>query len=196
MMRVIEKTCSGCVMSSPNKMYQLIKHSLGYVDDKRQYSNDWNDKKIETIIKKLTQVAQSWKQWLYTTNRKLEISKCGIYIIEWIFDDDGRVTLVPMHYIELFTLTSSFADSKYIIKILSNDDCMKYLGIQSDPWRNQDAQYKSSIDIAKISTRTLDINLFGRYHAELYINAHLHPKNILFFNCSSLSNEQYIYINK
>ena len=37
MMRVIEKTCSGCVMSSPNKMYQLIKHSLGYVDDKRQY---------------------------------------------------------------------------------------------------------------------------------------------------------------
>ena len=34
MMRVIEKTCSDCVMSSPNKMYKLIKHILGYVDDK------------------------------------------------------------------------------------------------------------------------------------------------------------------
>ena len=81
MMRVIEKSCSGCVLSSPNQLYQLTKHILGFVDDKRQYSNDWNENKLATIITQLKQVAQSWEYLLYTTDRKLEISKCGIYII-------------------------------------------------------------------------------------------------------------------
>ena len=36
-------------MSSPNKMYQLIKHILGYVDDKGQYSNDWNDERESMV---------------------------------------------------------------------------------------------------------------------------------------------------
>ena len=40
MMRVIDFFCSGCVISSPNQLYQLKKHVLGFVDDKRQYSND------------------------------------------------------------------------------------------------------------------------------------------------------------
>ena len=43
MMRVIEKSCSGCVMSNPNQLYQLTKHILGFVNDKRQYSNDWKE---------------------------------------------------------------------------------------------------------------------------------------------------------
>ena len=81
MMRVIEKSCSGCKMSSPNQLYQLTKQILGFVDDKRQYSNDWNENKLATIITQLKQVAQLWEYLLYTTDGKLEISKCGIYII-------------------------------------------------------------------------------------------------------------------
>ena len=37
MMRVVEKSCSECVMNSPKQLYQLTKHILGFVDDKRQY---------------------------------------------------------------------------------------------------------------------------------------------------------------
>ena len=82
MMRVIEKSCSGCVISSSDQLYQLTKHILGFVDDKRQYSNEWNENKLVTIITQLNQAAQSWEQLLYTTSGKLEISKCGIYIME------------------------------------------------------------------------------------------------------------------
>ena len=46
---------------------------------------------------------------------------------------------------------------------------MKYLEIQSVPLGNQDSQYKSSINIAKTGTRTLDTNPFGKYYAKLYI---------------------------
>ena len=98
MMRVIEKTCSGCEMSSPNRMYKLIKHILAYIYiyDKRQYSNDRNNNKIKTIIKRLQKAAQSWEYLLDTIGGKLEISKCGIYIMKWTFHDDGRVIFVPM----------------------------------------------------------------------------------------------------
>ena len=40
MIRVIKTFCSGCVVSSPNQLYQLTKHILGFVDDKQQYSNN------------------------------------------------------------------------------------------------------------------------------------------------------------
>ena len=82
MIRVIEKSCSGCVMSSPNQLYQLTKYVLGFVDDKRQYSNDWKENNLAKIVTQLKHAAQSWEHLLYTTGGKLEISKCGIYIME------------------------------------------------------------------------------------------------------------------
>ena len=81
--------------------------------------------------------------------------------MEWKFHDDGRVILAPMPDIEPFTITSSFDKSHYIIKLLSNNECIKYLGIQSTPSRNQDSKFHSSITTAKLGARTLDTNPFG-----------------------------------
>ena len=52
--------------------------------------------------------------------------------MEWTFNDDGRVNLANMPDIDPFTITSSFDKSQYVIELLSNNECMKYLGIQSD----------------------------------------------------------------
>ena len=64
------------------------------------------------------------------------------------------------------------------------------------PPGNQDSQFHSSITTAKLGARTLDTNPFGRYHAKLYLNTHINPKIYFPFTCSSLSNQQYIDINK
>ena len=112
------------------------------------------------------------------------------------FHDDGRVFLAPMPDIEPFIITSSFDKSHYVIKLISNNECMKYLRIKSAPSGNQDSQFHSSITTAKLGARTLDTNPFGRYHAKLYLNTHLNPKLYYPFTCSSLSNQQYIDINK
>ena len=116
--------------------------------------------------------------------------------MEWKINDDGRVIPDLMPDIEPFTIISSFDDTKYVIKILSNNDCMKYLGIQSTPSGNQDSQYKSLINIAKTGVHTQDTNLFDNYYAKLYLNTHLNPKFYYPFICFSLSNKQYIDINK
>ena len=130
-------------MLSPNKVYRLKKCIIGCVDDKRQYLNDWDKNKLETITKQLQIVVQSCEHLLYTSGGKLERSKCGLYLIEWKFYVDGRVILAPRPNIAPFTITSSFDDTQYVITLLSNNDCMKYLGIQYAPSGNQYSQYKS-----------------------------------------------------
>ena len=40
------------------------------------------ENKLSIIITQLKHAAQSWEHLLYTTGGKLEISKCGIYIME------------------------------------------------------------------------------------------------------------------
>ena len=95
--------------------------------------------------------------------------------MEWTFHDDGRVILANIPDIDPFTITSSFDKSQYVIEPLSNNECMKNLGIQSAPSGNQDAQYQSSISTAKLGARTLDTNPFGRYHAKVYLNTHINP---------------------
>ena len=49
--RVIETTCTGFSIISPNQQYNWEKHTIRYVDDKLQYSDDWNNNKLETVIK-------------------------------------------------------------------------------------------------------------------------------------------------
>ena len=58
--------------------------------------------------------------------------------MEWILHNNGQVVLAPMCDIEPFTITSSFDKYYYIIKLSSNNECMKYLGIESTPSENQD----------------------------------------------------------
>ena len=101
--------------------------------------------------------------------------------------DDGRVFLAPMPDIDPFTITSSFDNIKQVIKLLSNNPCIKYLGIQSIPSENQDSQFKFLIKITKTGARALDMNPFGRYYVKLYLNNHLNPKIYYPFTYSSLT---------
>ena len=115
--------------------------------------------------------------------------------MEWKFHDDGRVILAHMSDITPFTIVSSFDNTKYVIKLLSNNDCMKYLGIQSTPLGNQNSQYKLSINCKDRCTYSRH-RYFGRYYAKLYLNTHLNLQLYHPFTCSSLSHKQYIDIIK
>ena len=65
-MKFIEKKCEGCQMNSPNKKIKWIKYIMGFVDDKRQYANDWNNSNLTNALKKLHHAAQIWEYLLFT----------------------------------------------------------------------------------------------------------------------------------
>ena len=80
-MKVIEKKCEGCQMNSPDKKIQSIKYILGFVDDKRQYSNDWNNSNLTNALNKLHHTAQPWQHLQFKSGGKLKINKCKVYIM-------------------------------------------------------------------------------------------------------------------
>ena len=70
-------------MTSPNKKIVWKKNSLGYIDNKRKYTNDWLINNLQYITQKIQHATQSWKHLLFTSNGKLEITKYDFNAIEW-----------------------------------------------------------------------------------------------------------------
>ena len=60
---------------NPNKDTTYTKRMLGFLDDKSQYANDWDNNTIKKIIKNIQHAAQSWQEILHTSGGKLEILK-------------------------------------------------------------------------------------------------------------------------
>ena len=172
-------------MSSLDHQLNWNKYIIGYVNDNRQYSNNWKYNTLQQIITQLQFVSQSWEHLIFTSGGKFEISKCRLYIIEWKFHADDGVFLEPLSNVGPFTIVSSFYNTKYDIQFLFNNSYMKYLGIQSTPSKKQDILFNSSMTTAKTGARTLDIKPFEGYHANIYLNNHLNSKLYFPFTCPS-----------
>ena len=56
---------------------QRLKTIIGFVDDKRQYTNDWINNDFNTATTNLQEAAQGWEHLLHTTGGQLELSKCA-----------------------------------------------------------------------------------------------------------------------
>ena len=76
MMKIIEKS-KGCYMSLPDGFFG-IKHILGFVDDKREYANDWFENLLPKSIKRLHTTAKSWEKLLFISAGKLEMGKYAV----------------------------------------------------------------------------------------------------------------------
>ena len=48
---------------------------------------------MHNILSTLQHTSQTWKQLLATTGGKLEIPKCAVYTLKWIFDAHGIPSL-------------------------------------------------------------------------------------------------------
>ena len=51
----------------------MEKTIIGFVDDKRQYTNDWINNDLNTATTNLQEAAQGWKNLLHTTGGQLEL---------------------------------------------------------------------------------------------------------------------------
>ena len=60
----LEKQNKGCTILSPDNSIKWKKTIIGFVDDKRQYTNDWKINSLFTAANKLQSVAQTWDTYL------------------------------------------------------------------------------------------------------------------------------------
>ena len=81
MITTIEKEYKGCNMSSSAKSISWTKFIIGFIDDNRQYSNDWINNDILNVLNKIKLSTQSWENLLHTGGGSLEMSKRALYLI-------------------------------------------------------------------------------------------------------------------
>ena len=80
MISTFEKLDKGCTITSPNK--NIIKKTIiRFVDDKRQYTNDWINICLLATTNNLQDAAQGWEYLFYTTGGQLELTKCVCFCI-------------------------------------------------------------------------------------------------------------------
>ena len=53
MITTIEKEYKGCNMSSPDYSISWTKFIIGFIDDNRQYSNDWINNDTSNVLNKI-----------------------------------------------------------------------------------------------------------------------------------------------
>ena len=83
MMETLEQLKKVCILMSSNKQITWEKTIIGFVDDKRQYTNDWINNDLDTTNTNLQEASQVWEHLLHTTGGQLKLSKCAWYCISW-----------------------------------------------------------------------------------------------------------------
>ena len=137
-------------MSSPDKSISWTKFITGFIDDNRQYSNDWINNDTSNVLNKIKKNSvQEWEHLLHTSGGSLELSKCALYLISWNFNDDGTHYINSSTNVSLHIISSSIG-KKIEIKVLTNEIPFTYLGITSSPNGKQKNELQSLIKRLKI----------------------------------------------
>ena len=175
---------------SPNKQITWKKRIIVFVDDKRQYTNDWINNNIDTATTNLQEVAQGWEHLLYTTGGQLELSKCAWYYISWDFASNG-LPIMKDNNNHTIRIKSSATSSIVIIKQIPITSSFKYLRVDNPPLGDQTKQFKTLLASAQRGSRIFTSSKLNHAHIGMYLNTHLFPKLITPLVCSHLSTTQY-----
>ena len=90
LLEVIDKFASGCTIKPPRSNLTWNKFFLAFVDDKRHYVNLILKHLKESLEEAMNKSVNMWDELLTFVGGKLEMSKCGFYIIQWSFDENEK----------------------------------------------------------------------------------------------------------
>ena len=130
-------------MSSSDDSIKWDKIVTAFADDLRKYSNDWENNSPQVILNKLKVSTQPWEHLLFMSGGKLELDKCALYTIQWMFSEDGIAKLKNKSN-EKLIIQSSQTGKEHDIKILSNNEYFQYLGINHPLTKISQKNYSNS----------------------------------------------------
>jgi hypothetical protein len=87
------KKAHGATYCSPDGSLTIFLHMLGFVDDTKHHVNDMMSPRaqsVETLVSKMAQDSQLWRDLLTASGAALELSKMYFYISSWKFEQSGK----------------------------------------------------------------------------------------------------------
>ena len=110
----------------------MKKTIIGFVDDKRQYTNDCLNNCLNTTTNNLQEAVKGWEYLLHTTGGKLELTKYACYYISWTFTPHGLPIMIDNNT-HTIRVQSSANNSTFVINQLPITSLFEYLGVNSPP---------------------------------------------------------------
>ena len=150
--------------------------TIGFVDDKRQYTNDWLRNYPHTVTSSLQESAQGWKRLFYTTGGKLNLTKCAWYCISWTFTPDG-LPIITENNNHIIRIQSSANKSTVTIKQLPITSPFKYLGVDNTPLVTQTKHLHTLTTSAQRGVLIFTSSKLNHYHIRMYLKTYRLPKH-------------------
>ena len=112
----------------------MEKNMLAFVDDTRKFNN--NNNKHPQVHENILDDLKTWQRMSNIIAGKLNISKCGYYILQWHYNQQGYMEMINSDKSEI-SLHSDANNTTQAIKRYNISDAYKYLGITTAPNGNK-----------------------------------------------------------
>ena len=159
---------------------------LGFVDNKRHYVNLILQHIKESLEEVMFKSVNMWEELLSFVGGKLEMPKCGFYVLKWEFDSNEKLLLKESKSTISFSSQGIRIDSTR----LQTKEALTYLGVTSQPNGDQSAQAQVLIKKAEQIGQQLSSIHLSQYYAHTYSQCTINPKITYPLNRSSLSDKQ------
>jgi hypothetical protein len=100
-MECMSEKSNGMTVTDPHNQVETNQVMSGFVDDTTHWINNFRESLSEVehlavLITQTKETAQWWEELLNAVGGKLELPKCFLYLVHWIFNDKGEPTVVNL----------------------------------------------------------------------------------------------------
>lgn len=121
---------------------------IGFMDDnggqRKEFNSDVSMETTARLIQNTSRVAQLWVNLLQVSGGTIEMAKCSVHVIQWLFSATGGpvLQLYEAAHQKHLEITDKMTGETHQLKLLSSYRAHKTLGYHKAPAGNQQEQFR------------------------------------------------------
>ena len=121
---------------------------IGFVDDNggqtNEFTSDGSEDTTARLIKNTSENAQLWADLLQVSGGAIEMAKCSVHVIQWMFSATGSpvLQLYEAEHQKYLEITDKMTGETHSLELLSSYRAHKTLGYHKAPIGNQQEQFR------------------------------------------------------
>ena len=134
--------------TTPKGNHKTVLGLIGFVDDNggqtNEFDSDGSEETTARLIQNTSKNAQMWANLLQVSGGAIEMAKCSVHVIQWLFSTTGGpvLQLVEAAYQKHLEITDKMTGETHPLELLSAYRAHKTLGYHKAPAGNQQEQFR------------------------------------------------------
>ena len=179
--------------TTPKGNHKTVLGLIGFVDDNggqtNEFDSDGSEETTARLIKNTSKNAQLWANLLQVSGGAIEMAKCSVHVIQWLFSTTGGpvLQLFEADHQKHLEITDEMTGETHPLELLSAYRAHKTLGYHKAPAGNQQEQFRQLKKKSDETTAFLWTCPLSRAEAWTYYFACYLPSVGYPLTCSSMT---------